>query len=234
MLRPLKAGATPAVISAARPAIGSLSAWLAIGLAIAVPITMPTAALAHPGHGLADSLTHSAVSLPTALGQGLFHPAGADHLLAMLAVGVWATAALPASRRLLAPACFVLAMMAGAVAGATGLMAGSELLIAATVAMFGLMLVFAQRLPTAAGLVLTATAGVLHGIAHGVEAPVTGLGGGLTMTLLTYGLGFVLATSLLHGAGLWLGSRLQALHRRATAWLGSALGASGLWLALVS
>ena len=73
-----------------------------------IPLSMLLAAgvaQAHPGHG-AHGLT-----------EGLAHPLGLDHLLAMVAVGMWSAAALPARRALMGPAVFVLALLAGAAAG---------------------------------------------------------------------------------------------------------------------
>ena len=64
-----------------------------------------TAASAHTGHG-----THS-------LAEGLAHPFGLDHLLAMVAVGLWSATALPASRRAAGPLLFLALMVVGAAAG---------------------------------------------------------------------------------------------------------------------
>lgn len=175
-------------------------------------------AFAHPGHE-----THGLIA-------GLTHPVGgADHLLAMLAVGLWSAAALPAGRRLLAPAVFLLALALAALAGAAGL--GSvtwvEPGIAASVALFGLMLAAPRRVPAAAGLGVIATAALLHGLAHGAEAPVHA-------GLSAYMAGFLLSSALLHLGGFALGNALLRLREHGALWawraIGATLGLGGLAL----
>ena len=174
------------------------------------------AAQAHTGHGT-DSLM-----------AGLAHPFGADHLLAMLAVGLWSVSALPAARVWQGPATFLLALALGALAGATGLsLPGLDHAVALSVALFGLMLIVArQPLPAPAGLGLVAAAASLHGLAHGAEAPAAGGAG--------YALGFLLTTAALHlgGVGTGLAVRRLLAERRGLALggLGAALGAAGLYL----
>lgn len=172
-------------------------------------------ALAHPGH--ADGALH-----------GWLHPlGGADHLLAMLAVGLWAALATGAARQALAPLAFVGAMLAGALAAQAGwaVPAALEGLIALSVLALGALLVWRRRLAFAAGLAIVAVAGVLHGAAHGLEA---GAGPGFG----AFAVGFTGSTLALHLAGLALGRRL--VHLRPAAWtaIGAAIGLSGLALAL--
>ena len=175
------------------------------------------AAQAHTGHG-----THS-------LMQGLTHPLGADHMLAMLAVGVWSVSALPTHKAWQGPATFMLALLLGAVLGAVGLtLPYLEHAIALSVTLFGAMLVLGpQAMPKRLGLTLIALAAALHGLAHGAETPASGFA--------AYAIGFVLTTGALHGAGLALGQRIrQQLAQRRTALLGGLgawLGVAGLVLA---
>ncbi|MBP6900378.1 MAG: HupE/UreJ family protein [Burkholderiaceae bacterium] len=196
----------------------SPSRSLALGLALA---TAAGGALAHPGHGSASALA------------GLAHPLGLDHLLAMVAVGLWSAAVLPASQRLRGPAAFVLAMLAGAALGTwTRAPALVEPGIAASVAVLGLLIALPRLLPGTAGLALVAVAGALHGLAHGAELPAsTGWGNGFA----AYAFGFVATTVLLHAAGLGLGRQLlvlpQRLARASQAALGGGLGLVGLALA---
>ncbi|CAM5790623.1 HupE/UreJ family protein [Rhizobacter fulvus] len=168
-------------------------------------------AAAHTGHG-----THGLLA-------GLEHPLALDHLLAMGAVGVWSMLALRGSQRALGPLTFLAAMVAGAALGVMGLqLPFVEQGIAASVLLCGLMLVFAQRLAPALGLALVAAAALLHGLAHGAEAPA---GAGFA----AYAIGFVVTTAALHAGGLALGARLQRMHR--LVWpLGTLLGAAGLAL----
>lgn len=184
--------------------------------ATALLAALATSAQAHTGHG-----THS-------LMEGLVHPFGADHLLAMLAVGVWSVSALPQGKAWWGPAAFMAALTASAALGAAGLTVPYlEHAIALSVVLFGLMLVVAQRrLPAALGLGLVAAAASLHGLAHGAETPATGFAG--------YAAGFLLTTAALHisgvGAGLairrWLAQRSGVV----LGGLGAGLGAAGLYL----
>lgn len=179
------------------------------GLAL-VLLTICGTAAAHPGHG-------------TSYMAGLAHPwLGADHLLAMLAVGLWA-AQLGGRARWLVPLSFVSVMAA---AGALG-MAGVSLPmvesgIAASVLVLGLLIAVAARLPVGAGASLVALFAIFHGYAHGAEMPADGSAWG-------YGLGFVLSTAALHGIGLALGRQGGKMVRV----LGIAIAAAGA-LMLVS
>ncbi|MDP3423380.1 MAG: HupE/UreJ family protein [Burkholderiaceae bacterium] len=174
------------------------------------------AAQAHTGHG-----THS-------LMEGLAHPFGLDHLLAMLAVGVWSVSALPQGKAWWGPATFLLALVASAALGAAGVTVPYlEQAIALSVVLFGAMLVLANRaMPVTLGLGLVAAASALHGLAHGAETPATGFAG--------YAAGFMLTTAVLHiggvGVGLaiqrWLGQRRGAV----LGGLGAALAAAGVVL----
>ena len=174
------------------------------------------AAQAHTGHG-----THS-------LMEGLAHPFGLDHLLAMVAVGVWSVSALPRDRAWQGPATFLLALVVSAALGTMGVTVPYlEHGVSLSVVLFGLMLIVATRpMPSAIGLGLIAAASSLHGLAHGSETPETGFAG--------YAIGFLLTTAVLHiggvGIGLaikrWLGQRSGA----ALGGLGTALGAAGVYL----
>lgn len=171
-------------------------------------------AQAHTGHG-----THG-------LMQGLIHPFGVDHLLAMLAVGVWSVCALPAAKAWQGPASFLSALIVGATLGALGLsLPFLEHAIALSVVLFGLMLILASRtLPGPTGPALIALAAALHGLAHGAEAPAT--------DLAAYALGFLLSSAALHISGVAVGLSLRhALGRHnmlALSALGAMLGGAGL------
>jgi urease accessory protein len=160
--------------------------------------------------------------------SGFNHPLhGADHLLAMVAVGLWA-AQLGGRSRWLVPASFVTLM---AVAGALGMggvrlpMAEAGILI--SVLGLGVLLALAVRLPLIAAMTVAGVFAIFHGHAHGVEIPPGASG-------LAYGLGFVLATAALHACGIGLGTLAQ---KRMTApilrYAGAAIALAGvgLWLA---
>jgi urease accessory protein len=158
-------------------------------------LALPIFAQAHPGHDGHD--------LTWSFNTGFGHPlSGWDHLLAMVAVGLWA-AVLGGRARWLVPAAFVGTMMIGAIGGHLGLsLPGIEQGIAASLFVLGLLIAFSVRLPVALSMGVVALFALFHGCAHGAEMPATSSG-------LTYGAGFVLATALLHATGLGLGTLLH-------------------------
>jgi len=175
------------------------------------------AAQAHTGHGTSS------------LFEGLVHPLGADHLLAMIAVGLWSATSLPAGKVWQGPATFMLALLAGAALGIAGLtMPMLDQLIALSVVLFGALLVLGRlHMPAYIGLGLVAAAASLHGLAHGAEAPASGFA--------TYAIGFLATTVLLHITGAAAGLGIRRYLARQSTWLlaaaGSLLGAAGVVLA---
>lgn len=169
-----------------------------------------TAAQAHTGdHG-------------AGFAAGFGHPLGGlDHVLAMVAVGLWA--AQSGGRRLWAvPAVFLAALAAGALGAAAGLaLPLAEPGSVGSVLVLGALVALGARLPAWAGLTLVAAFALCHGHAHGAGLPA---GGGLV-----YGLGFMAASLLLHIAG-----ALPVLAARLPGWLtragGAAIAAAGLAL----
>jgi urease accessory protein len=156
-----------------------------LGLAL-----MPGAAFAHTGVMPHDH---------TGFTAGLMHPlSGIDHLAAMVAVGLWA-ASLGNRAMLIVPAAFMAAMVAGAAIGWMGIeLPAIEQVIAGSVVVLGLISTLQLRVPTAAAAALVAAFALFHGHAHGAEMPE--LAGPVA-----YGLGFLIATAVLHAAGLGLG-----------------------------
>jgi len=153
-------------------------------IAAAVVVTLAaTPAFAHPGHAT-DGMV-----------AGFAHPLfGLDHILAMLAVGIFA-AQKGGVWRFAVPASFMIAMAAGgllAIAGVEFPMV--ETGIAFSVAIFGLAIVFADRVPAIAGGVLAGVFALFHGAAHGGEIAEGA-------SFLPYAIGFLTATGLLHAAG---------------------------------
>lgn len=173
-------------------------------------------AQAHTGHGT------------TGVFEGLVHPFGLDHLLAMVAVGMWSVSALPASRVWWGPATFLLALVVGAALGDMGLtMPWLEQLISLSVVLFGVMLVASrQKMPLALGLGLIALASSMHGLAHGAETPDTGFAG--------YAAGFLLTTATLHLGGAAAGLGVRRYLASTADWvitaMGTLLGGAGLYL----
>jgi urease accessory protein len=162
---------------------------LAVGALVALT---PALAQAHPGHDHGDFAT------------GVLHPLnGLDHLLAMVAIGLWAVQ-LGGRAVWAVPLSFVGAMSVGAAVGISGFaLPGAELGILASVLVLGALLVACVRLPLAVSAALAAVVAVCHGFAHGAELPAGA-------SALTYGLGFVAATAALHALGITAGLAARA------------------------
>jgi len=189
---------------------------LAALLAVLALIAVSTPAFAHPGHGAAEGVL-----------AGFAHPlSGLDHLLAMIAVGVWA--AQLGSRAVWAvPAAFVSLMALGAAmtfVAADSVAAGAiESGIAASLLVLGLLIWRTQRMPLAGAAVLVGLFGLLHGAAHAAELP-------QSAEPLRYAAGFIAATVLLHVVGVFLGTMLKR-HTPLLGHLGgAAVAATGLVL----
>jgi len=132
------------------------------------------------------------------LAAGFLHPVlGLDHLLAMIAVGAYA--ARQGGRAMWAvPATFVALMVVGGVLAWGGIEVPLvEPGIALSVILFGALVALDRRLPLAAGMALAGMFALAHGHAHGAEMPEAA-------HPVAYALGFVLATSALHVAGIAL------------------------------
>ncbi|WP_298492988.1 HupE/UreJ family protein [uncultured Maritimibacter sp.] len=158
---------------------------------------------------------------------GLSHPVfGLDHILAMIAVGLWA--AFLGGRAIWAlPAAFVGAMILGFFGAVGGLpLPFVEPMILVSVFAVGLAVAFALRLPVAAAATLVGLFGVFHGHAHGGELGSAGA--------LSFGIGFALSTALLHalgvGAALSAGRAMNGTH--VIKGLGWATALGGLWVAV--
>jgi urease accessory protein len=165
--------------------------------ALAAALVAAGPAAAHTGLGAHDSFA-----------DGFAHPLlGLDHVLAMVAVGLWA--ALVGGRALFAwPLAFVGVMVVGAVVGFTGLaLPGLEAAIALSVAVLGLAVGFRAKLPVLGGAALCGAFAFAHGFAHGAELP-------QGAAVSAYVAGFVLATAVLHAAGLGLGAVFARADRR--------------------
>jgi urease accessory protein len=148
---------------------------------------------------------------------GFVHPfTGLDHLLAMLAVGLWA-AQLGGRWTWAVPLAFVGSMLLGGALGFAGVtLPYVEPMIAASVLVLGLLVSLKVRLRWS-GVALVGVFALFHGIAHATEMPPE-------MSRIVYAGGFVLATALLHAAGVGLG-----LFPRAR-WAGIPVALAGLWL----
>lgn len=147
----------------------------------------------------APLLAHTGEEVAAGLLSGFLHPlTGIDHLLAMVAVGIWGTQlGRPAIWML--PLTFPLVMSVGGVLGVRGVpLPAVEFGVAGSAAALGLMILLAARPPIAGAAVLVGAFAIFHGHAHGTELPGAA-------DPLAYGAGFVLVTGLLHAAGIGIG-----------------------------
>lgn len=161
---------------------------------------------------------HTGNHTVTGFSSGLTHPLlGLDHLLAMIAIGLWA--AQQGGRALWAvPAAFVGAMLTGGGMALAGLsLPHVETGIAASVLVLGLLIATRRQWAVKAGMAIAAGFALFHGYAHGLEMP-------QTASPALYALGFVLATVFLHGIGI-AGSLIGRYAMQAA---GVGIAASGL------
>jgi urease accessory protein len=175
------------------------------------------------------ALAHTGAEHALSFASGFQHPlTGLDHMLAMVAVGLWA--GLNGGRALWAwPVAFVGVMVLGGALGIAGIaLPLVESGILASVVVLGLLVLMAVRLPVAIGAALVAAFALLHGHAHGAELPGDA-------AAATYAAGFAIATTVLHAIGLGVahlaGSASGLLLVRGA---GALVAAAGVALAVVS
>lgn len=171
------------------------------------------------------AFAHVGVHPDGGLAAGLAHPfMGLDHLLAMVAVGIWA-AQLGGRYRLILPAAFVATMAAGAVAGTHGIaLPQVESMVALSVLVLGLLVALAVSAKWYWPVALVALFALFHGHAHGGEMPAFS-------SPWLYFAGFLAATAALHAIGVAAGVALQARPGILRAG-GTAIGLAGSWLLL--
>ena len=131
--------------------------------------------------------------------SGIWHPvSGLDHVLAMVAVGLWG-AQLGAPAVWVLPVAFPMVMAFGGMLGLTGLgLPGVELGIATSAIALGAVVLTEARPPLWLAVLLVGFFAIFHGHAHGTELPEGASG-------LYYSIGFVIATGCLHGTGIAIG-----------------------------
>ena len=162
--------------------------------------------------------------------SGVRHPiSGLDHVLAMIAVGLWG-AQLGAPAIWLLPVAFPMVMALGGMMGLLGIpLPGAEIGIAASAILLGAAVMFESRPRLLIAASLVGFFAIFHGYAHGTELP-PGQSG------LLYSIGFVIATGCLHAAGITIG----LLHRwgwgqKVVRFAGAGVAVAGLlfmWMAL--
>jgi urease accessory protein len=130
---------------------------------------------------------------------GFAHPIfGPDHVIAMIAVGLWGAFLGPPAIYML-PVAFPLVMAFGGVLGILGVpLPGTEIGIAISAIVLGLMVAIEARPAIWIALIIVGAFAIFHGHAHGVELPAGA-------DAVAYSLGFVIATGLLHLTGIAFG-----------------------------
>ena len=180
-------------------------------------LTASSAAFAHPGHDVSGFTA------------GLMHPfSGMDHLLAMVAVGLWAaqgnTGKNGRRKVWLLPATFMTMLAVGAgIAMQWQSLPLVEAGIATSVLALGLLIALAMQLPASLSIAVTGLFGLLHGYAHGLELPASA-------APAEYALGFLAATASLHLAGIAAGVATRDRYASLAKMLGVAISAGGVYL----
>ncbi len=185
-------------------------------LPLSLTVLASTPAHAHVGTGLAGGFP-----------MGFAHPlTGADHLLAMVSVGLWG-AVLGRPLIYTLPVVFPAVMVVGAILGMLAIPLPSvELGIALSVLVLGTCIALSIRAPVWIAAFVVGAFAVFHGYAHGTELP-------SAADPIGYSVGFVLATGLLHVLGIGIG----LLHERPIGsavmrGLGGLIGTAGGWFLL--
>lgn len=184
-----------------------------LGFLIAA-LLMACPAFAHSGEGVAGGFV-----------AGFLHPlSGLDHLLAMVAVGIWG-AFLGRPLVWMLPVAFPLVMVVGGVLGIAGVaLPHVEVGIAASVIVLGLAIATAWRAPVGLAVAIVAVFAIFHGHAHGTELP-------NAAAPEAYSAGFVISTGLIHVGGIGIGllgklSKGNMILRTA----GGAICVLGVWI----
>ena len=155
-------------------------------------------ALALSGALVSPALAHPGVAQVNSFASGIAHPLnGIDHILAMIAVGLWAV--LADGRAIwIWPMTFVTAMLAGFVVASLDVpIPLVEPAISSSVVILGLFVALAVKAPLCLGAATAGLFAFFHGHAHGAESTAA--------SLIPYAAGFALATAVLHAAGIGLG-----------------------------
>jgi urease accessory protein len=193
-----------------------------------VPRRLPTAPMA-VAFGLTSlfsspAAAHLGTGLPGGAAAGLLHPfSGFDHLLAMIAVGLWG-AFLGRPLSYVLPVVFPAMMVVGAIMGMFSVrLPPVEIGIALSVMVLGGCIALAVKAPVWAASLAVALFAVFHGYAHGRELP-------SAADPVGYSAGFVFATGLLHISGIGLGVLNDRPHGvTATRGIGGIIAAMGVW-----
>lgn len=200
------------------------SILMRLWLSVAALMLLPSFAYAHVGVGEVNGFMH-----------GLTHPtSGLDHVCAMLAVGLWA-AQMDGRSVWAVPLTFVCVMALGGALSMLGIgLPFVKTGIVLSVLLLGILIAAAVRLPLWLSSGMVGLFALWHGHAHGTEMPEMASG-------IDYALGFLLATALLHAAGIAFGlgvqrmsfmSRVEGVRERMIHFAGACIALCGVYLAV--
>jgi urease accessory protein len=173
------------------------------------------------------ALAHTGVGETTGFMHGFGHPiGGADHMLAMVAVGLW-VAQIGGRALWVVPCTFVGVVVLGGVLGFTGApVPFVEEGILVSILILGILIVGAFKLPLVYSSLIVGLFAIFHGHAHGAEMPEL-------ISAASYAVGFALATAMLHAAGIGLGMLMQKTNlQTVNRFVGGAIALSGVYLAI--
>ena len=178
---------------------------------------LPTGAFAHTG-----------ILTTVGFANGFHHPIGGfDHLLAMVAVGLWA-AQLGGRSLWIVPGTFVTVMIGGGILGLSGVgIPFIEQGILLSVLIMGILIAGTFRFSTTVNVLIVGLFALFHGHAHGAEMP-------LMAGAMSYCSGFILATLGLHAIGIGVGAGLQKFKApQIQRFAGGAIALSAICLAVI-
>jgi urease accessory protein len=178
---------------------------------------------------LAPALAHTGVGVSVGLQSGFLHPiTGLDHLVAMVAVGLWG-AQLGNPAIWVLPITFPLVMALGGLLGVSGVdLPLTEPVVALSGIALGLLIALHVRAPLWVAALVVGVFAIFHGYAHGRELPEAA-------NPAAYAVGFVTATGLLHLAGIVIGLLVTwPVGARAVRACGAAIGCVGVYFLLAA
>lgn len=196
-----------------RQSLFSFRAAQRCGLALAAVALLSQPTLAHEQAGIAGGFA-----------SGFQHPlTGLDHMIAMVAVGIWG-AQLGAPAIWVLPVTFPIVMAIGGVMGILKLpLPLQETAIALSALVLGAAVAIRLKPPFAVAAAIVAVFAIFHGYAHGAELP-------HAANPLAYGIGFVVATGLLHLCGISIGLLLRwPIGERLIRGMGAAIALLGCY-----
>lgn len=173
------------------------------------------------------AVAHTGVGETVGFAHGFIHPiGGADHLLAMVAVGIWA-AQIGGRALWVVPSTFVTVLILGGILGFSGIAVPFiEEVILISVLALGILIAVAFRFSIIFSAVVVGFFAIFHGHAHGTEMP-------LAVGAVSYTIGFALSTAILHVAGMALGIVLQNVKlKNVNRYAGGAIVLCGIYLAV--